>query len=168
MIRFYVDGFEHKVIVGIRNVLAAAKLKSVLVYKEHTQLALRFGIDCARKLSGGKTRQTRHGSQVMGLFGSVSSTQVDEFAKNLALELSKRYPPALDAGNERRISQKRLTTILEDTFNRAMEFKKQHRLGVYKKARLGNAFRWALQEMGYSEKFVEVATEGLVVYITKK
>ena len=104
----------------------------------------------------------------MGLFGSVSGKQVDEFAKGLAQELSKRYPPALDKGSERRISQKRLTTILEDTFDRAKDFKKQHKLGVYKKARLGNTFRWELQEMGYSENFVEVATEGLIVYITRK
>lgn len=104
----------------------------------------------------------------MGLFGSVSSKQVDEFAKNLALEISKRYPPTLDAGSERRISQKRLTGILEDTFSRAIDFKKQNKLGVYKKARLGNTFRWELQEMGYSKQFVEVATEGLIVYITRK
>jgi hypothetical protein len=104
----------------------------------------------------------------MGLFGSVSGKQVDEFAVNLAQELAKRYPPALDQGSERRISQKRLTTLLEDTFQRAMDFKKQHKLGVYKKARLGNTFRWELQEMGYTEKFVEVATEGIIVYITRK
>ena len=104
----------------------------------------------------------------MALFGSVSSKQVDEFAKTLAQELAKRYPPALDKGGERRISQKRMTTILEDTFNRAAKFKKQHRLGVYKKARLGNTFRWELEEMGYSEKFVELATEGLIVYITRE
>ena len=104
----------------------------------------------------------------MGLFGSVSGKQIDEFAQGLAQELSKRYPPALDRGNERRISQKRLTTILEDTFQRAGEYKKQHKLGVYKKARLGNTFRWELQDMGYSKQFVEVATEGLIVYITRK
>jgi len=104
----------------------------------------------------------------MALFGSVSSKQVDEFAKNLALELAKRYPPALDKGNERRISQKRLSTLLEDTFTRAVDFKKEHKLGVYKKARLGNTFRWELQELGYSEKFIEVATEGLVVYISTR
>lgn len=104
----------------------------------------------------------------MGLFGGLSGKQIDEFAKGLALELSKRYPPALDAGSERRISQKRLTTLLEDTFSKAIEFKKQNKLGVYKKARLGNTFRWELQEMGYSKQFVEVATEGLIVYITRK
>jgi hypothetical protein len=104
----------------------------------------------------------------MALFGSVSGKQVDEFAKTLAQELAKRYPPALDKGGERRISQKRVTTILEDTCNRALEFKKQHKLGVYKKARLGKTFRWELQEMGYSEGFVETATEGLIVYITRE
>ena len=104
----------------------------------------------------------------MGLFGSVSGKQVDEFSKTLAQELAKRYPPALDRGNERRISQKRLTMILEETFNRAKDFRKQHKLGVYKKARLGNTFRWELQDMGYSEKFVEVATEGLIIYVTRK
>ena len=104
----------------------------------------------------------------MALFGSASGKQIDEFAKNLALELSKRYPAALDKGGERRISQKRLTTILEDTFNRAIEFKQQHKLGVYKKARLGNTFRWELEELGYSKKFIELATEGLIVYITRE
>lgn len=104
----------------------------------------------------------------MALFGSASGKDVDAFAKGLAEDLAKRYPPALDKGAERKISQKRLTSILEDIFNRAIEFKRQHKLGVYKKARLGNTFRWELQEMGYSEKFIEVATEGLVVYITRK
>lgn len=104
----------------------------------------------------------------MGLFGSVSGKQVDEFAKSLAQELAKRYPPALDTGGPRKLSQKRLTAILEQTFDKAIEFEHQHKLGVYKKARLGNTFRWELKELGYSDKFVEIATEGLVVYVSRK
>ena len=104
----------------------------------------------------------------MGLFGSTSGNDIDTFAKALAQDLAKRYPPALDKGTERKISQKRLTTILEDTYTRAVAYKTEHKLGVYKKARLGNTFRWELQDMGYSEKFVELATEGMIVYITRK
>ncbi len=104
----------------------------------------------------------------MALIGSVSSKDIDAFAKTLAQDLAKRYPAALDKGSERRISQKRLSTILEDTFKRAADFRRQHNLGVYKKARLGNTFRWELEEMGYSSKFIEVATEGIIVYMTKK
>jgi len=104
----------------------------------------------------------------MGLLSSASGKDVDAFAKTLALDLAKRYPPALDKGGERKLSQKRLTNLLEDTFHKAVSFKNEHKLGVYKKARLGNTFRWELQELGYSEKFVETATEGLVVYIARK
>lgn len=104
----------------------------------------------------------------MSLFGSVSSKAVDEFAKSLAQEIAKRYPPALDKGGERKLSQKRLIAILEDTYNKAVGFTNEHRLGVYKKARLGNTFRWELEELGYSKKFIETTTEGFVVYITRK
>ncbi|MBM3358614.1 MAG: hypothetical protein FJY54_12915 [Betaproteobacteria bacterium] len=105
----------------------------------------------------------------MGLFGSVSGKQVDEFAKTLAQEVAKRYPPTMDQGSgERKVSQKRLSSILEEAFEKAVAYKAEHKLGVYKKARLSNTFRWELQELGYTEKFVEVATEGLVVYISRK
>jgi hypothetical protein len=104
----------------------------------------------------------------MPLFGAISSKHVDAFAKELAEELSKRYPPALDQSGGQTLSEKRLTRILEDMCNKAAEFKNEHKLGVYKKARLGNTFRWELEEKGYSKKFIETATEGLVVYLARK
>jgi hypothetical protein len=104
----------------------------------------------------------------MALFGSVSGKQVDGFAKQLAHEVAKQYPPALDQGSERTLSEKRLTRILEEVCQQAAAFRAQHKLGVYKKARLGNTFRWELEELGYSKKFIETATEGLVIYLTRK
>jgi hypothetical protein len=104
----------------------------------------------------------------MALFGTISSKQVDAFAKDLAGELSKRYPPGLDQAGGQTLSEKRLTRILEDVCNKAVDFKNEHKLGVYKKARLGNTFRWELESLGYSKKFIETATEGLVVYLARK
>jgi len=104
----------------------------------------------------------------MALFGAISSKDVDAFAKELAEDLSKRYPPALDQSGGKTLSEKRLTRILEDVCNKAVEFKNEHKLGVYKKARLGNTFRWALEEKGYSKAFIETATEGLVVFLARK
>lgn len=104
----------------------------------------------------------------MALFGSVSGKEVDRFAKQLAQDVAKQYPPALDQGGERTLSEKRLTRILEEACKQAAAFRAQHKLGVYKKARLGNTFRWELEELGYSKKFIETATEGLVVYLTRK
>ena len=104
----------------------------------------------------------------MGLFSSVSSKEVDAFAKNLAQDLAKRYPPSLNQDGAHKISSKRLSTVLEQTYKNAIDFKEKHKLGVYKKARLGNTFRWQLEELGYNKDFVETATEGLVVYISRK
>ena len=63
----------------------------------------------------------------MGLFGSVSSKDVDEFAKNLALELAKRYPPALNQEGAHKLSSKRLSSILEQTYKSAIEFKEKNK-----------------------------------------
>ena len=60
-----------------------------------------------------------------------------------------------------------LTAILEDTFERARQFNRENQLGMFKKAKLGNTFKWELKEMGYEAKFVEMATEGLIVYLTR-
>ncbi len=104
----------------------------------------------------------------MGFFGLFKSSEIEQFAKALAQDLAKRYPPALDATPEKKISGNRITKILEDALSKAVEFKEQNNLGLVKKARLGNAFKWELKELGYSEKFIDVATEGLIVYITRK
>jgi len=101
---------------------------------------------------------------VFRLFGP---SKIDQFAKSLAQDIGKRYPPAIANNPEQMVSQKRLTAILEDTFTRAHQFNCENRLGMFKKAKLGNTFKWELKEMGYEDRFVDVATEGLVVYLTR-
>ena len=103
----------------------------------------------------------------MGLRLLFSRREVNEFAKDLAANLAKRYPPALDVSPERRVSEHRLTKILEDVLSQGTEFQRQHRLGLFGKAKLGNEFRWQLKELGYTDRFIELATEGLMVYIIR-
>ncbi len=94
-------------------------------------------------------------------------SKVDEFAKVLARDIAKRYPPAIANNPEQTVSAKRLTSILEDAFGKAHAFKAEEKLGIYGKAKLGNTFKWELKELGYNEKFVDLATEGLVVFLTR-
>lgn len=103
----------------------------------------------------------------MGLFSRSTNKEVASFAKDLAAKLAKRYPPALDTSPEKRVSENRLTRVLEETLEQAVAFQQKNRLGTLGKARLGNEFRWQLKDLGYSERFVDVATEGLMVYITR-
>ena len=102
----------------------------------------------------------------MGLLDKLVGKDVDAFAEKLAEMVAKRYPPALDQTKEKRVSANRITKVLEDVLDEAAAYTKQNRLGVYKKARLANTFKWQLKELGYSDSFVEVATEAIMVYIT--
>lgn len=96
-----------------------------------------------------------------------SSSKVNDFAKSLAADIAKRYPPAIANNPEQMISHKRLTTILEETFKRAAEFQKGQKLGWFGRAKLVNEFQWELKDIGYESKFVELAAEGLLVYVTR-
>ena len=105
----------------------------------------------------------------MGIFGSVSNKQVDEFAKSLARDLAKQCPPDPASGDGRpNVAPKRMVSALEQIFGKALGFRDQHDLGIYRKARLGNSFRWELAELGYGKDFVEDATQRLVVHISRK
>jgi hypothetical protein len=104
----------------------------------------------------------------MAMLDKLLGRDVDAFAKEVADMIAKRYPPALEKSVERRVSPNRITKVLEDALAQAVDFTKDRRLGLYKKAKLANSFKWQLKELGYSEKFVEIATEALVVYITRK
>ena len=103
----------------------------------------------------------------MAWFGSVSSAQVDEFAKSLVRELGQHYPPPHEK-TARKVSQKKILSVMDGLFTQARDFRKQNKLGIYKKSRLANTFRWELQEKGYDPKFVQLATEGLLAGMTRK
>lgn len=105
----------------------------------------------------------------MGLLDKLLSGQgkVDAFAKGLAADVAKRYPPALDQDASKRPSVNRMTRIVEDVCAKAVEFQAESRLGWLGKAKLGNAFRWELANLGYSKEFVDLATEAVVVHISR-
>ncbi len=101
----------------------------------------------------------------MALF---SRAPIDEFAKSLAQDIARRYPVAIDREPAKRPSVNRLTRIVEDACAKVASFQAEHKLGWLGKAKLGNAFRWTLTEMGYQRDFVELATEAVVIHLSRK
>jgi hypothetical protein len=100
----------------------------------------------------------------MGIREWFGTKEVDELAAAIAAELVKRVPPAaLDSQSKK--AADRLRNTHEAVFARAGKFARTHKLNVYKRARLGNQFRWALTEAGYPPEFVEAWTYELVILI---
>jgi hypothetical protein len=104
----------------------------------------------------------------MDLFGSISGKQVDEFAKALVQDILKHFPPLEAPAKARKSSQKKVASVIEGALQKAVAFKQQHKLGIYKTARLGNTFRWELKERGYDAEFVDTIVQDLVVRLSVK
>jgi hypothetical protein len=102
------------------------------------------------------------------LLDRLTGRDVAEYGKTLARDLAKRYPPQLDNQPEKRVSANRITKVLEDAIGRAVDYSRTEKLGFIRKARLSNAFRWEMKDLGYSEGFIETATEALVVYLSRR
>ena len=104
----------------------------------------------------------------MKLFGWSTGSKIEEFAKNIAQDIAEKYPPDVERDEQKKVSAKRISKVLEESYKKAIFFKNKNKLGIYKKSKLSNTFRWELDKLGYSKKFIDVATEGLVVYMTRK
>lgn len=97
----------------------------------------------------------------MAFLKFLDTQELEEFAVVLATDLARRFPPTsenrTDPGAVHQIK-----VILEGLAARAVRYHDQHKLGVYKKAKLANVFQWKLKELGYSPKFTENATKEIV------
>lgn len=97
----------------------------------------------------------------MALFGLINTQELEEFAAVLANDLGRRFPPASEARTDPG-AKYQLNVILEGLGARAVRYHADHKLNVYRKAKLGNVFKWKLKEFGYSDAFAEQATKEII------
>jgi hypothetical protein len=101
----------------------------------------------------------------MGIFQWFDTAEIDELARSISSELAKRVPPASLKSHTKQAADQ-LRNTHDAIFSRAGKFARTHKLNLYKKARLGNQFRWSLREAGYPPEFVQAWTYELVTLIT--
>jgi hypothetical protein len=104
----------------------------------------------------------------MGLTDKVMGAAAVALVDGLVSDIIERYPPSLDKPDAPALSPSRLTRILEDACQRAARFQADKKLGLLRKALFANTVRWRLADAGYSRRFVELAVEGIVVYMARR
>lgn len=97
----------------------------------------------------------------MAMFNFFNTKDIEEFANGLATDLGRRFPPASEKRTDPG-AQNQVKVILEGLSARAVRFHEEHKLGIYRKAKLGNVFKWKLKELGYSTEFAERATKEII------
>lgn len=103
----------------------------------------------------------------MAIFGWFDTKEVDDFARAVADDLAGRVPVPSDA-SRKKLTPDRLHNAHEAVIARAGAFGRAHKLNWYKKAHMGNTFRWTLLEKGYDKAFVDTVTHNLLVAISSK
>lgn len=95
------------------------------------------------------------------LLNWFDASKAQEFGKNLAENFSVTYP-ILDKKKEKAGMKKRAKLLGRLTMD-VRKFGQTHSLNFYKKAKLGNAFKWVLLEKGYDPEFVDELTKEVIL-----
>jgi hypothetical protein len=94
------------------------------------------------------------------MFGWFNAKEANAFGEELAAFLAERLP--LDERDARRAPHKK-REVLAKLMAHAQRFAQVHPLNVYRKARLGSAFKWKLIDLGYEKDFVEEVTKEVLL-----
>ena len=97
------------------------------------------------------------------MFSWFDATDAKEFGADLARFYVERIPA--DSGvNEKKFASK-TKEVLDKMALKVEKFKEANTLNTYKKAQLGNAFKWALRDSGYDTAYIDRLTSWLVTRI---
>jgi len=91
----------------------------------------------------------------------------DALVHRVAQSITMRCPPVIANNPERTVSPERVEEILEHCIAGAVLSPAQSRVGFLGRARLKSALKWELREIGYEEKFADLAAEKLVESVSR-
>ena len=94
------------------------------------------------------------------LFRWFDARAAEEFGLKLAETYAGKYSESLKVDKKTLKKQLRLT---RETFARAQQFNTSHNLNFYQKAKMGNAFKWKLRDMGCDLELIDALTKDLMV-----
>lgn len=101
----------------------------------------------------------------MAILNWFDTAEVDEFSRALAQDLIGRLPPP-SSGVGKRTTPERLQNTRDAIISRTKAFVRMHKINWYKKAHLGNTFKWELRDAGYDQQFVDAMTYDVLLAIT--
>jgi hypothetical protein len=101
------------------------------------------------------------------MFGDwFNCKEIDALVDSIVADLVKRFPPGELDHMPAEKAAKRLKGVHNAAFNRVDVFARSRPLNVYKKAHLGNRFKWSLREAGYAGEFADALASEFVTLVT--
>jgi hypothetical protein len=98
------------------------------------------------------------------MFNWKRSRDIEDFAVRLARDFAGRVPPH----ESQEPKTAKLAGAIDDACNRAAAYQREHRLGIYGKAKFGTCFKLELAQIGYPEEFIETFTRQMLLTMSGK
>jgi len=99
------------------------------------------------------------------MLGRSHSKEVEDFAIILAQDFAARFKPKTE---QKEAPAAVVARAVDDVCNRAADYQRARRLGIYGRAKFGTAFKFELAERGYPEDFVDELTRRLLISMSGK
>lgn len=97
------------------------------------------------------------------LGGWFDAAEAQGFGRLLANSFVERLPPA-DKTTDKKFEAKAREAMVK-MGKQVAAFRADHQLNMYKKAKLGNAFKWTLREAGFDPAYSDQLTEWLMLQL---
>jgi len=99
------------------------------------------------------------------LFDWFNASKSKEFGITLANFYAEREKKTESGNKGKKEFERKQKELLLKMEQKIIEFKRQNKLNVYKKAQLGNVFKWQLLEIGYTDQYVDDLTQWLMHHL---
>ena len=91
-----------------------------------------------------------------------NASEAEKFGKNLA-EMYSANHSIIEKKKQKASTVNKRAKLLGKLTSVVQQFGQMHSLNFYKKAKLGNAFKWALLDKGYEAGFVDKLTKEVIL-----
>lgn len=95
------------------------------------------------------------------MFAWFDASDAEKFGISLAEFFMERVPS--EALEKQTISLAKQKDVLDKLVRKVQLYRMEHKLNIYKKAKIGNAFKWKLREANYNSAFIDNITKMLMV-----
>ncbi len=96
--------------------------------------------------------------------GWFDASEAQSFAREIARDINTLFPA--DRAGRKPISARKNAKKLDGLIRRTRTFAQQHKLNVYKRAKLLNTVKWQLREAGHEDALIDEVVALLAPQLT--
>lgn len=89
------------------------------------------------------------------------ASEAEKFGQSLAQLFIAKIPVKIEPGQKASIAEQ--LKVVDQAHAQIEQFKKDHKLNIYKKAKLGSAFKYELIAAGYQSELIDNLTKGVLL-----